>query len=129
MTPIAHYPIGTPGQPWGPAELAQWRARQVRQRSYADDVLARRATAAYAALTYFSTARWPMATNAIPLMAVRNRHAGAWQPGLPTVLVTGGVHGYETSGVQGALHFLPSMRSVCGPGQPAGGALREPLGV
>ena len=33
------YPLGTPGQPWGEAELAQWRACQVRQRSYADDVL------------------------------------------------------------------------------------------
>ena len=35
------YPIGTPGQAWGAAERDQWRARQVRQRSYADDVLAR----------------------------------------------------------------------------------------
>ena len=33
------YPIGTPGQPWGAAERAAWRARQVKQRSYADDVL------------------------------------------------------------------------------------------
>ena len=31
--------IGTPGQAWGDAERAQWRARQMRQRSYADDVL------------------------------------------------------------------------------------------
>ncbi len=40
MTPSALPPIGTPGQPWGPEEVARWRARQVRQRSYADDVLA-----------------------------------------------------------------------------------------
>ena len=33
------YPIGTPGVAWGPAEVAAWRARQTRQRSYADDVL------------------------------------------------------------------------------------------
>ncbi len=33
------YPIGSPGQPWGDAERAQWRARQIKQRSYADDVL------------------------------------------------------------------------------------------
>ena len=37
---FAHATIGTPGQPWGPEEVAQWRARQVRQRSHADDVLA-----------------------------------------------------------------------------------------
>jgi hypothetical protein len=33
------YPIGSAGLVWGSAELAQWRVRQVRQRSYADDVL------------------------------------------------------------------------------------------
>ena len=30
----------------------------------------------------------------------------AWNPALPSVLVTGGVHGYETSGVHGALRFV-----------------------
>ena len=39
MTTQAFYPIGTPGQPWGPAEVAAWRARQVRQRSYDTDVV------------------------------------------------------------------------------------------
>ena len=39
MTFSPTYPIGTPGQAWGPAEQAQWLARQVRQRSYANDVL------------------------------------------------------------------------------------------
>ena len=34
------YPIGTPGQPWGEAEKAEWLSRQVRRRRYADDVLA-----------------------------------------------------------------------------------------
>jgi len=37
------------------------------------------------------------------LLAVRNR---GWREELPVVLVTGGVHGYETSGVHGALQFL-----------------------
>src|SRR5436853_374126 len=35
------YPIGTPGVAWGPSERAQWLARQRRQRSYTDDVVAR----------------------------------------------------------------------------------------
>ncbi len=95
------YPIGTPGQAWGPAEVAQWRAQQRRQRSYADDVL--RATDAL-------RHRFDVQTHGevrhgderYPLVAVRNH----WQAGLPTVLVTGGVHGYETSGVLGALRFL-----------------------
>jgi len=37
------------------------------------------------------------------LLAVRSRH---WRDDRPVVLVTGGVHGYETSGVHGALQFL-----------------------
>ncbi len=96
------YAIGTPGQVWGPAERAQWRARQVAQRSYADDVLAaverlrtRFDASAYGEVVY--------GDERFPLLAVRSRD---WQPDLPCVLVTGGVHGYETSGVQGALRFL-----------------------
>ena len=34
----APYPIGTPGVPWGANERAQWLSRQVRHRSYRDDV-------------------------------------------------------------------------------------------
>ena len=101
--PAPHfYPIGQPGQPWGTAERAQWRARQQRQRSYGDDVLApldrllaHWDVARYGALAY--------GDETYALVAVRSR---PWQPSLPTVLVTGGVHGYETSGVHGALHFL-----------------------
>ncbi|MDD2878847.1 MAG: M14 family metallocarboxypeptidase [Rhodoferax sp.] len=96
------YPIGTAGLAWGAAELAQWRACQVRQRSYADDVLCRIErlrerfdVSSYGELTY--------AGEHFPLMAARSR---GWQPDLPTMLVTGGVHGYETSGIHGALCFL-----------------------
>jgi hypothetical protein len=37
------------------------------------------------------------------MVAVKSR---AWVPGRPVALVTGGVHGYETSGVHGALLFI-----------------------
>lgn len=101
------YPIGTAGLAWGAAELAQWRARQVRQRSYADDVLncieplrGRFDVSSYGEVAY--------ADERFALMAVRSR---SWQPALPTVLVTGGVHGYETSGVHGALRFLDAHAS------------------
>ena len=96
------YPIGTPGQAWGEAELAQWRARQVRQRSYANDVLAaverlrgRMDVLAYGEVVY--------AGEDFPLVALRSP---GWSAELPSVLVTGGVHGYETSGVHGALRFV-----------------------
>lgn len=102
MNASTNYPIGTPGQAWGPAEIEQWRSRQKRQRSYADDVLAplgRLGTR----LDVFQYGQVVYGDERYPLMAVRT---GAWQPGLPGVLVTGGVHGYETSGVHGALQFL-----------------------
>lgn len=96
------HPIGTPGQPWGPAEVQAWRGRLVRQRSFADDVLAaieplrqRFDVSEYGALTY--------AGERFPLLAVRSR---PWREDLPVLVVTGGVHGYETSGVHGALHYL-----------------------
>jgi len=38
-----------------------------------------------------------------PLFALKSRD---WDDSLPCALVTGGVHGYETSGVHGALQFL-----------------------
>ncbi|MBC7681961.1 MAG: M14 family metallocarboxypeptidase [Ferruginibacter sp.] len=96
------YPIGIPGQAWGAAELAQWRARQVRQRNYADDVLSvvdrlreRFDVAPYGEVAY--------ADERYPVLAIRSRD---WRSHLPGVLVTGGVHGYETSGVLGALRFV-----------------------
>nr|WP_319563540.1 M14 family metallocarboxypeptidase [uncultured Rhodoferax sp.] len=102
MNQAHFYPIGTAGQPWGPEELAQWRARQVRQRSYADEVLRRieHLHERFDVATYGEVA---YADEHFPLMAIRSRH---WQPDLPNVLVTGGVHGYETSGVHGALCFV-----------------------
>ncbi|HEX5737554.1 MAG TPA: M14 family metallocarboxypeptidase [Hydrogenophaga sp.] len=101
MNPTASYPIGTPGQAWGAAELADWRAGQLKQRSYANDVLSaidalrlRFDVSTYGEVRY--------GDERYPLQAIRSRH---WQAGRPCVLVTGGVHGYETSGVHGALHF------------------------
>ncbi len=99
--PIPSYPIGTPGQPWGANEVAQWRARQQRQRRYADEVLAPLQTLVlglecldYGAVVY--------ADERFPLVAVRSTH---WDAARPSVLVTGGVHGYESSGVRAALAF------------------------
>ncbi|MFD0324615.1 M14 family metallopeptidase [Lysobacter gummosus] len=102
MTSQAFYPIGTPGQPWGPAEVAEWRSRQVRHRSYEAEVVSkidklrsRFDVVEYGVLDY--------APDRYPLFAIKSRD---WRDGLPTLLVTGGVHGYETSGVHGALQFL-----------------------
>ncbi|MGH8112967.1 MAG: M14 family metallopeptidase [Rhodanobacteraceae bacterium] len=101
MTANAFYPIGIPGTPWGNAEKAEWLARQRRERSYEGAVLRaiknlrpRFDVVQYGTLDY--------APDTYPLFALKSR---AWDDARPIMLVTGGVHGYETSGVHGALRF------------------------
>ena len=96
------YPIGTPGQPWTETHKLQWRDSQRKHRSYADDVLSavermrpRFDVQQYGELDYGADGRYP-------LFALRSKD---WDEALPSALVTGGVHGYETSGVHGALRF------------------------
>ncbi len=102
-TEPSQYPVGTPGVPWGDSERAAWLARQRKQRSVRDDVVRPLEQLEdtfhihqYGLLGYPGQGAWR-------LMAARSR---GWRPELPSVLVTGGVHGYETSGVHGALRFL-----------------------
>ncbi len=102
MSNEAFYSIGTPGTPWTEQEKQQWYAQQQIKRSYQEEVLdsfdqlpAQFEWVQYGALPY-DEARYPVFI-ARPV---------AWQDDKPTILVTGGVHGYETSGVQGALAFL-----------------------
>lgn len=96
------YPIGTPGSPWGDQERSEWLAGQARQRSYETDVLSviERLRERFDVEEYGSLDYGP---DHYPLMAIRSRD---WRDDLPVVLVTGGVHGYETSGVHGALQFV-----------------------
>lgn len=95
--------IGIAGQPWGAAEKAQWRSRQRRRRSYREDVVAR----IEALRKYFEVNQYGELDDGVeaqyPLYAVRTHD---WNDALPSILVTGGVHGYETSGVHGALQFI-----------------------
>jgi hypothetical protein len=107
MTPEP-YPIGTPGIPWGTAEVAKWRSRRTVKRSYAADVLrvietlsSRHDVVQYGRLDY--------ANGIYPLFAIKSR---AWSEALPCALVTGGVHGYETSGVHGALRFAEKHAAI-----------------
>ena len=95
------YPIGTPGQPWGAAEIARWKACQRRQRSYADDVL----TPVQALRDQWDVQSYGEVVYGDERFALVALRSVQWDAGLPTVLVTGGVHGYETSGVHGALRF------------------------
>lgn len=95
-------PIGTPGVAWGASERAQWLSRQRKRRSYADDVVARiERLATRFEVQEYGRLNYP--PDHYRLLALRSRTVGETRP---WVLVTGGVHGYETSGVHGALQFL-----------------------
>ena len=102
MNDQAFYPIGTSGQPWSAAEKAAWRSRQVRHRSYNDEVVSviERLRSRFDVEEY---GRLQYGDESFPLFAIRSRD---WSGDRPLALVTGGVHGYETSGVHGALRFV-----------------------
>lgn len=108
MTTPHFYPVGTPGQPWGEAERSAWRARQQVQRSYVADVVdaVNRLPETLAVVQY---GQLDAGTDRYPLLLAMSRD---WDPALPSALVTGGVHGYETSGVHGALQFLRANADV-----------------
>jgi hypothetical protein len=96
------YPIGTPGTPWDDAQKQAWRSTQVKRRSYQDEVL-RHLEDLH---TCFQVQRYGeliYPEGRYPLYGIVTRD---WNAKRPAILVTGGVHGYETSGVQGAVRFV-----------------------
>ena len=87
---------------WGATERAQWLSQQRKRRSYADDVVTRiERLAARFDVEEYGQLDYP--PDHYRQLALRSRD---WRDDRPVVLVTGGVHGYETSGVHGALQFL-----------------------
>jgi len=89
-------------QKWGEKERTDWLAEQTIKRSYEDEVLAKIESIGkqfsiekYGELSYHP--------EKYPLYVIKS---SAWNDAIPNVLITGGVHGYETSGVQGALRFV-----------------------
>ncbi|MCU7962366.1 M14 family metallocarboxypeptidase [Shewanella sp. SW32] len=107
MANLTFYPIGTIGEKWGEAEKAAWLASAKIKRSYQDDVVtplkAMEAALLALGLTVVQYGALSINADRYPLFAVKSQQ---FDPQKPTVLVTGGVHGYETSGVHGALAFL-----------------------
>ena len=108
MTLIEANVIGIPGIPWGLSEKQVWLSQQTIKRSYQQQVVSKIELIKHSfpeQLTieqYGALSRDP---NNYTLWVIKTKH---WQADKPNVLVTGGVHGYETSGVQGALRFVES---------------------
>jgi hypothetical protein len=87
---------------WSAAERALWLSQQRKLRSYADEVATRieRLADRFEVQQYGQIDYGP---EHYRLLAVRTRQPSDVRP---WALITGGVHGYETSGVHGALQFL-----------------------
>ena len=108
MTDSTVYPIGTPGQKWTDADKAQWLVQVTIKRSYQDEVVSKLIPLAsefeqvqYGALSYDA--------DKFPLFGFTSHN---WDSNKKTILVTGGVHGYETSGVHGAIQFLATKAKL-----------------
>ena len=107
----AAFAIGEPGKPWGLTEKKKWRDTRIKQRSYFEDVVPRvealRENKAFVVTQYGNLPHYTddeaLASETFPLFCVRTKD---WSKDKTCVFVTGGVHGYETSGVEGALLFL-----------------------
>ncbi len=93
---------------WGDAEKAEWLARQIARRpdtgrSYSEDVLAHLNALPSETFTVEQYGALRIDPDRYPLYRVRT---GSRDASAPTVVITGGVHGYEPSGIMGALRFL-----------------------
>ena len=92
---------------WGQAEKENWFNEQEIKRSYQSEVVGK----IKALGTKFELSQYgalSLDPKLYPLFLLRSKNFDASKK---TVLITGGVHGYETSGVHGALGFLDSAAS------------------
>ena len=105
MSQNTFYPIGQAGIAWSETEKQQWVNSCLKTRSYQQQVV----TLLKQLRTDFELVQYGALTidpASYPLFALTNKQ---WHNNKPIVLVTGGVHGYETSGVHGAIQFLQSI--------------------
>ena len=103
------YAIGTPGKPWRDEEKAVWVSQQTIKRSYQQQVVAKveaigQDLSELVIVEQYGALSFDPDTYTLWVIKTKN-----WQDDKPTVFITGGVHGYETSGVQGALRFVETM--------------------
>jgi len=109
IPPTKGYNIGTPNKPWGATEKAEWLKTRKIHRSYPDEVLSKLDNIdgftkhQYGTLEVKNCGIEGKENRAYPKFALKSDN---WDDSKPCFLLTGGVHGYEKSGVQGAILFL-----------------------
>ncbi|AOT09010.1 M14 family metallopeptidase [Pseudoalteromonas luteoviolacea] len=101
------YQIGTSGTPWGDTEKKLWLKSQSKKRCYKTLVISEiQALSALCDIEEYGLLSYQ--DDSYPLFALKSKHINTE---LPTILITGGVHGYETSGVMGAIAFAKYQMS------------------
>jgi hypothetical protein len=88
--------------PWGASEKMNWLKDQTIKRSYKDQVLSR-LEKLKASLDVTQYGALSLDPSRYPIFLIKTRN---FDKNKKTILITGGVHGYETSGVQGAISFM-----------------------
>lgn len=91
---------------WGDAEKEAWWLRQTIKRSYQNDIVARIKALPSDKFTVEQYGALSEDPARYPLFRVMTK---PWNPDNPTIAVTGGMHGYEPSGITGALRFLEEV--------------------
>lgn len=88
--------------PWGEEEKVQWFKEQTIKRSYKDEVVTKieKLKSSFEVTQYGAL---PLNPEKYPVFIVKTKN---FDPAKKTILITGGVHGYETSGVHGAIAFM-----------------------
>ncbi len=101
---MSHIP---PFNAWTDKDVLVWRKEQKVQRSYQHDLVSkikelndRFTITQYGVLAYEKD---------YPLFLIQSKEL---HPSKPNVFITGGVHGYETSGPHGALDFMATQASI-----------------
>ncbi len=105
--------------PWGQTEKDNWFKQQTIKRSYLGEVVSkiRKLGDRFDVVEYGSLS---LNSALYPLYLIKSKN---FDPQKKTILITGGVHGYETSGVHGALDFfsrainpyLEKFNFICAP--------------
>jgi hypothetical protein len=114
MMKKSNYSIGIPEKKWQHEHKVAWLAKQKIQRCYQTDIVVKLTSLKdcfnieqYGTLSYSATSG--VCQTGYPLYIIKN---SIWDHNKPTVLITGGVHGYETSGILGAIHFIETKAEI-----------------
>lgn len=88
--------------PWTQVDKENWRKEQTIKRSYKNEVLTKidKLRTTFEVIQYGSLSYNP---ELYPVFLIKTPHFDIHKK---TILITGGVHGYETSGIHGALSFM-----------------------